>query len=131
MLINFPPQWADGAVLLFIPTRSLIILVYGSLVCIKYLFIHTHTHTWLYVRCDEAFLEKRTGHASVGVAGFVCCQGHAIRAVAYRMLFYNPHTGAYIHFFLFIFIYLYTYICAMYTSTEFIINKQVANPVRA
>lgn len=29
------------------------------------------------------------------------------------------------------FIYLYTYVCAMYTSTDFFINKQVANPVRA
>lgn len=67
----------------------------------------------VFVRCDEAFLEKRTGHASVGVAGFVCCQGHAVRAVAYRMLFYNPHTGAYIHLF------IYLCLCNVYFNRLF------------
>lgn len=35
------------------------------------------------------------------------CQGRAVRAVAYRMLFYNPHTGTYN--------YVYVYICVFIT----------------
>lgn len=73
----------------------------------------------VFVRCDEAFLEKRTGHASVGVAGFVCCQGHAVRAVAYRMLFYNPHTGAYIH----LFMYILMFVQCILQQTFFLTNK--------
>lgn len=43
------------------------------------------------------------------------CQGRAVRAVAYRMLFYNPHTGTYND--------VYVYICALYSLQLFLLLR--------